>query len=72
MDTVKRKMIVALKEAYRKGDRVKLIEMDDPQAPAAGVEGTVVCVDDVGTVHVNWDDGSSLGVVYKVDRIVKL
>ena len=29
--------------------------------------GTVIAVDDVGTIHVAWDCGSSLGVVYGED-----
>ena len=37
-----------------------------------GNEGTVFHVDDAGTVHVNWDCGSTLGMVYGVDVIRKL
>ena len=37
-----------------------------------GDEGTVFHVDDAGTVHVNWDCGSTLGMVYGVDVIRKL
>jgi hypothetical protein len=32
-----------------------------------GCEGTVTSVDDIGTIHVAWDCGSSLGVVYGED-----
>ena len=35
---------------------------------APGTKGTVVCVDDIGTIHVHWDNGSSLGVAYGEDR----
>ena len=45
------------------GKRVELIYMNDKQAPAAGTKGTVRRVDDMGTIHVNWDNGSSLGLV---------
>lgn len=45
------------------GKRVELIYMNDKQAPAAGTQGTVRRVDDMGTIHVNWDNGSSLGLV---------
>lgn len=34
--------------------------MDDMQAPPAGC---------LGTVHVAWDNGGSLGVVYGVDKV---
>lgn len=50
------------------GCRVELDLMDDVRAPASGTKGTVICVDDVGTIHVRWDNGSKLGVVYEVDK----
>jgi hypothetical protein len=46
--------------------------MDDAQAPSAGTIGTVLCVDDIGTIHVKWDNNSCLGVVWGVDRIIKI
>jgi hypothetical protein len=46
-----------------KGTRVRLVSMDDMQAPPAGTEGTVQYVDDAGTMHVQWDTGGSLGLV---------
>lgn len=49
------------------GTRVELIQMDDPQAPPMGTKGTVISVDDVGTIHVAWDCGGSLGVAYGED-----
>lgn len=72
--TVKR-----LKEHYPCGCRVELVHMNDPFNTKVfpGEKGTVVAVDDVGTIHVRWDCGSSLGVAYgedvcrKVDEAVK-
>lgn len=62
-----------IRESYPKGTRVELIQMDDPYTHLKkGDQGTVSCVDDTGTVFVNWDNGSSLGVVYGVDHIRKL
>lgn len=58
-----------LKNKYPHGTRIKLVHMDDDQAPPSGTLGTVRCVDDTGTVHVNWDNGSNLGVVYGEDTI---
>jgi hypothetical protein len=37
-----------------------------------GATGTVSFVDDIGTVHVNWDCGSSLGVVFGEDEIKRI
>ncbi len=43
--------------------------MDDIQAPPIGTKGTVRHVDDIGTIHVGWDTGSGLGVVFGEDII---
>lgn len=53
----------------KKGDRVRLIYMDDPYSdPGEGATGTVDCIDDIGTIHVIWDSGSRLGLITGVDR----
>ena len=44
--------------------------MDDIQAPPTGTLGTVRYVDDIGTIHIKWDNGSSLGLVIGEDRFV--
>ncbi len=56
-----------LRGEFPAGSRVELIWMDDPQAPPIGTTGTVVAVDDAGTIHVKWDNGSRLGIAYGVD-----
>ena len=56
-----------LREAYPKGSRVELIQMDDLQAPPIGTLGTVIGVDDIGSIMVHWDNGSSLSVVWGAD-----
>ena len=52
----------ALRERFPEGTRVKLTEMLDEFAPPIGTLGTVRWVDDIGTIHVKWDNGSTLGV----------
>lgn len=61
-------VVKMIKKRYPKGTRVKLIEMDDMQAPPIGTTGTVIGVDDTGSIMVHWDNGSSLSVVYGVDK----
>ena len=51
------------------GSRVKLVKMDDKQAPPIGTLGTVRGVDDILNLLVNWDNGSSLSVLYEVDEV---
>lgn len=57
-----------IKRRHPKGTRVELISMYDKQAPSAGTQGTVRTVDDMGTIHMKWDNGSSLGLVANEDR----
>lgn len=64
-----RKRAEITKKQFPAGTRVMLKEMDDPQAPPYGALGTVMCVDDIGTVFVQWDIGSTLGVT-EADEIV--
>ncbi|NVF11629.1 DUF4314 domain-containing protein [Anaerococcus sp. AGMB00486] len=66
---ISREMIKTLREIYPVGTRVKLIQMEDEQAPPRGTLGTVIGVDDIGSIIVEWDNGSSLNVIFKVDRV---
>lgn len=66
------KELEMLRREYPAGSRVELLEMDDKQAPPVGTEGTVLGVDDIGSIMVRWDTGSRLHVLYKVDRCRKL
>lgn len=62
-----------LREKYTKGTRVELVHMDDPYTKLTVEDkGTVNHVDDMGTIHISWDCGSSLGVVYGEDIIIKI
>ena len=69
---IRKEMLARLKEMYPAGTRVELLQMDDIQAPPIGTRGTVVGVDDIGSIMVDWDNGSSLSVVYGEDRCMKV
>lgn len=63
--------IELIKKHYTKGERVKLINMDDPYSKLQnGDEGTITDVDDIGQIHVNWDNGSSLALNYCEDDFI--
>lgn len=62
-------LLYAIKNRYKRGTRVVLIQMDDLQAPPKGTKGTVVGVDDMGSILVNWDNGSNLNAIYEVDKV---
>lgn len=63
-----RKTVERIRAQYPAGTRVRLLSMDDPQAPPIGTEGTVLGVDDAGHIMMSWDSGGSLNLVYGVDR----
>ena len=57
-----------LRRDYPAGCRVELLEMNDTQAPPVGTLGTVIGVDDIGSIMVSWDNGCGLSVAYGEDR----
>lgn len=63
-----------LREQYPEGCRVELISMNDPYNTSLqqGEQGTVIHVDDIGTIHVDWDCGSSLGIIFREDSCRKI
>lgn len=70
IDSVK---IEATKHKYQKGMRLELVEMGDIQAPPVGTQGTIDYVDDIGQIHMIWDNGSTLALIPEIDdfKIIK-
>ncbi len=67
-----RETVERIRREYPKGTRVELLRMDDLQAPPIGTRGTVLGVDDTGSLLMRWDNGSGLNVVYGEDLVKKL
>ncbi len=66
--TPSKEIIKRLREQYLAGTRVELISMDDPYSTLKpGDKGLVSGVDDIGTILVDWDSGSKLGIAYGAD-----
>lgn len=64
-----RKQVEKIKNMYPAGTRIELLStMDDKQGVEKGTKGTVIHVDDIGTVHMKWDNGRSLGLIPEVDN----
>ena len=59
-----RDQIDRIKKRYPTGTRIELLStMDDIQGVEGGSQGTVMLVDDMGTIHMNWDNGRGLGLI---------
>lgn len=78
MFSVSKERLDALRSAYPNGARVELLSMNDMYTKLQeGTLGTVIGVDDIGTIHVAWDTGQRLGVALgedscrRVDREVE-
>ncbi len=63
-----------LKDQYPSGTRVQLDRMgsDDPRPIEPGTRGTVAAVDDMGTIHCNFDNGRRLGICPEADSFHKI
>lgn len=66
-----RKRAEILKEQYPVGTRIMLKQMDNVQAPPFGTLGTVQGVDEIGSILVQWDNGSTLSVT-EADEVIKI
>ena len=73
MFRIGRDEVKCLKESYPVGTRIVCNFCSDPYKPiAAGTEGTVRVVDDMGTVHCNFDNGRSFGLIPGEDSFSKI
>lgn len=70
---MRKEQINRIKQSYPAGTRIKLLSMEDPYAPVpSGTKGTVAFVDDMGTIHMEWDNGRTLGLIPGEDSFVKI
>ena len=65
-----RDLVNSLKVMYPTGKRVRLNHTSDSYTKMCGGElGTISFVDDIGTIFIDWDCGSKLGMVFGEDSI---
>ena len=60
-----------IRTRYPAGTIIKLVQMDDCQAPPVGMKGIVKGVDDIGSIMPCWANGSSLHVLNGTDIVEK-
>ena len=66
---IKKEELEALRAEYPPGCRVELVKMDDPyREMPPGLRGVVTGIDDSGSIHVDWQNGSSLAVIFGEDE----
>ena len=61
------KYVEELRKKYKKGAKVRLNEMKDIQSPPKGSLGIVELVDDIGSIHCRWPNGSGLALIPGID-----
>ena len=72
MNFPSRETVERLRREYPAGTRVELVLMDDCQAPPVGTHGTVLGVDDTGSLLMKWDNGSALALIPGEDSFRRL
>jgi len=62
------KQVNQIREQYPPGTRIRLGEMRDPYSPVPpGTLGTVRLIDDIGQLHMIWDNGRALALIPSED-----
>lgn len=56
---------------YPIGSKIKLINMVDEPQMKNGLTGIVSHIDDMGQIHVKWENGSSLALIPGTDDFIK-
>ena len=57
-----------LRKQYPVGTKIRLISMRDEKYPIlSGTIGEVTHIDDLGSIHMKWQNGSSLAIIPEVD-----
>ena len=69
---IHRETVARVRAEFLPGTRVELVKMDDLQAPPIGTKGTVLYVDDIASLCMRRDNGSSLHVACGEDVVRKI
>ena len=57
-----------LRKQYPKGTKLQLLSMRNETYPVLpGTIGEVTHIDDAGSIHMRWENGSSLALISEVD-----
>ena len=60
--------LAQLRKQYPVGTKIQLISMRNEKYPILpGTIGEVIHIDDMGSIHMKWQNGSSLALIPEVD-----
>ncbi len=62
------KKVELLRQRYPEGTRICLDHMEDICPVESGTKGTIIGVDDIGSVMVKWDNGRILNLLPDSDK----
>lgn len=63
------KEVKLLRQKYKPGTRIELIKMYDYINPvSSGTIGSVDFIDDIGNIHMKWENGSRLSLIVGLDE----
>ena len=62
------KKLEMLRQRYTQGTRICLDHMEDLCPVESGTKGTVIGVDDIGSIMVKWDNGRTLNLLPDEDK----
>ena len=68
MNFPNKEYIEQLRKNYPIGTKIQLISMrDEKYSVIPGTVGEVTHIDDMGSIHMKWENGSSLAIIPEVD-----
>ena len=69
---ISEEVLAEIRERYPKGTEIILEEMKGESRMPKGLKGIVDHVDDIGQIHVKWENGLTLALIPNEDRYKKL
>lgn len=70
---IRPEVLAKLREDFPPGTKVELIEMSDPyREMPPGMRGEIMFIDDAGSAHIKWANGSTLAALHGIDRFRKV
>ena len=70
---IRPEVLKRIREEFPVGCKVELVRMEDRyREMPTGMDGTVTLVDDTGSIHVAWSNGSSLACLWGIDEVRRI